>query len=85
MRSGRRLFDAFQYFGGLGLVLVDAVEENALLDGYGRGAVSRDDRQVIMPLCLLAFAIQHAVRFAAQGRLSDALGLVARTGYERLP
>jgi aminoglycoside phosphotransferase (APT) family kinase protein len=57
---------------------------DALLDGYGRDAVDRDDRNVILPLYLLAFVVHHAVEFADRGELSIARALVAQTRYERL-
>lgn len=35
---------------------------DALLDGYGRDALSDEDRRLVLPVYLLAFSLHHAVR-----------------------
>lgn len=57
---------------------------DAVLDGYGTDVIGRDDREVILPLYLLAFVIHHAAGFACRGQLSKAREHLAQTRYERL-
>jgi aminoglycoside phosphotransferase (APT) family kinase protein len=57
---------------------------DALLDGYGRDTIGPGDRDLLLPLYLLAFMIRHAVQLTDQGQLSDARAHLAKTRYERL-
>ncbi|REF36395.1 phosphotransferase family protein [Thermasporomyces composti] len=57
---------------------------DALLDGYGRDTLGPGDRELLLPLYLLAFVIHHAVRFADEGDVEKARGHLAQTQYERL-
>jgi aminoglycoside phosphotransferase (APT) family kinase protein len=57
---------------------------DALLDGYGRDTIESADRDLLLPLYLLAFVIRHAVQLTDQGHLADARAHLAQTRYERL-
>lgn len=46
---------------------------DALLDGYGADAVSRDDRELLLPLYLFAFVVHHAARMINAGT-TDGIG-----------
>jgi aminoglycoside phosphotransferase (APT) family kinase protein len=57
---------------------------DALLDGYGRDTLGPGDRELVLPLYLLAFVIHHAVRFTDEGDLEKARVHLAQVRYERL-
>jgi aminoglycoside phosphotransferase len=57
---------------------------DAVLDGYGRDTLGPGDREVLLPLYLLAFVIHHAAQFADRGQLADARAHLAQAGYKRL-
>ncbi len=54
---------------------------DALLDGYGRHTVTRDDRDTVFPLYLLAFVIHQAVRLDRSGRRDAAREHLQQVGY----
>ena len=53
---------------------------DALLDGYGRDAVTDEDREVVLPLYLLAFVIHQAVLFDRSGRYAAAREHIEQVG-----
>jgi aminoglycoside phosphotransferase len=57
---------------------------DAVLDGYGRDTLGPGDREVLLPLYLLAFVIHHAAQLADRGQLADARAHLAQAGYKRL-
>lgn len=57
---------------------------DAVLDGYGRDTLSAGDRELLLPLYLLAFVIHHAVHLVDAGNLDGAREGLTRTRYERL-
>jgi aminoglycoside phosphotransferase len=55
-----------------------------ILDGYGADAITSDDREVLLPLYLIAFAIHHIVRVPFDDDPRRGRTMLEETNYRRL-
>lgn len=55
---------------------------DAVLDGYGHDALSKDDRTTVLPLYVLAFVIHQAVPFDRCGRRDAVREHLHQVGYD---
>lgn len=57
---------------------------DALLTGYGRDAITKEDRELVLPLYLLSFVIHHAVGMIDAGRTDGIVEHLDRSNYRNL-
>lgn len=55
-----------------------------VLDGYGTDAITSEDRELLLPLYLLAFAIHHIVRVPFDDDPDRGRSMLEETNYQRL-